>query len=385
MTNECQLRCRYCYAAAGERAPERLSLAQARAAIDYVRRSAEERGATFFEVAFHGGGEPTLNWSVLQESVAYARRQPLPARINLTSNGIWSARQRRWILDNLDSVNLSVDGGPATQDRERPFPSGEGSSPAVMRTLAALDGSDFSYGIRMTATAPWERFPEDVGFLCAETGCRDCYCYYNCAGDCYTRTFDPRSLPPSRPGAGLHPTGAVGMTFELTPLAGTRLPVFHREAAGAARLVLADCRARGRPFTLVIHGGGEPTVHFPLLRAVLDAVEGVIGHAGVPVFRYLATNGSCRGRKPPGSPATSIWSGSLATAPPTFRDGSARCGMGGAARPTSRAPLGCCAKRAAQELARVAKVTPAVVVPDAVGLVVVCHEGVEVAVLVHVP
>jgi uncharacterized protein len=41
-----------------------------------------------------------------------------------------------------------------------------------MRTIQALDRAKFSYGIRMTATAPWRgRLPEDVRFLCKETGC----------------------------------------------------------------------------------------------------------------------------------------------------------------------------------------------------------------------
>jgi uncharacterized protein len=42
-----------------------------------------------------------------------------------------------------------------------------------MRTIRALDEAAFSYGIRMTATAPWRgQLLEDVRFICEETSCQ---------------------------------------------------------------------------------------------------------------------------------------------------------------------------------------------------------------------
>ena len=172
MTNQCQLRCTYCYAAAGEEAKESLTEELGRTAIDYVCQTALELERPQFEVSFHGGGEPTFAWPVLQACIAYARQKPLPAKISLTSNGIWSPQRRAWLIENLDGLSLSVDGAPETQDRQRPFISGRGSAKMVMQTIADLDKRQFPYGIRMTATAPWRHFPEDVRFLCAETNCR---------------------------------------------------------------------------------------------------------------------------------------------------------------------------------------------------------------------
>lgn len=155
MTNQCQLRCTYCYAA-----------------IDYVCQMALDGKRPLFELSFHGGGEPTFAWRVLKQCAAYARQQPLPAKITLTSNGIWSPRQRAWIIENLDGLSLSVDGTPETQNRQRPFASGHESASIVRQTIADLDRLHFPYGIRMTATAPWQQFPEDVYFLCEETNCQ---------------------------------------------------------------------------------------------------------------------------------------------------------------------------------------------------------------------
>jgi uncharacterized protein len=141
------------------------------AVIDYVYNNAVEMNRPYFDLSLHGGGEPTVNWKILQDCTAYARSKPLKARITLTSNGIWSARQRAWILDNLDSVSISMDGMPATQNRQRPFCSGQPSADHVLRTIAELDDHEFEYGIRLTATAPWHSLPDDVRFICENTGC----------------------------------------------------------------------------------------------------------------------------------------------------------------------------------------------------------------------
>jgi uncharacterized protein len=172
LTNQCQLRCTYCYAAAGEFPPEMLSFELARAVIDHACENAMAQKLPGFEVTFHGGGEPTLAWKLIQDCVAYARGKPLPAKITLTSNGIWSSGRCAWLLDHLDGLSLSMDGSPQTQDRHRPYASGKGSSAQVLRVIAEMDRRKFPYGIRMTAAAPWDDFPGDVRYLCENTACQ---------------------------------------------------------------------------------------------------------------------------------------------------------------------------------------------------------------------
>lgn len=172
LTNQCQLRCTYCYAAAGESARQELSFDLAKAAIDCVCENAQAAGRDNFELNFHGGGEPTLAWQTIQACVDYARQKPLPVEIMLQSNGVWPAGKRDWLLQNVDSLSLSMDGSEQTQNRQRPNAGGRGSFRQVMQTIEELDRQNFAYGIRMTATAPWENFPRDVRFLCESTGCR---------------------------------------------------------------------------------------------------------------------------------------------------------------------------------------------------------------------
>jgi len=91
LTNACNLRCRYCYAAAGEAAPAYMRPETARRAIDFVAANAAAAGARWFEVNYHGAGEPTAHWTLLEESHGYARdvaqSNGLRLRASLTTNG----------------------------------------------------------------------------------------------------------------------------------------------------------------------------------------------------------------------------------------------------------------------------------------------------------
>lgn len=172
LTSRCNLRCTYCYANAGEGPVQDLALELARVAIDRACQNATDLGLPSFGLGFHGGGEPVQAWETVQWATAYARSKDLACYISMVSNGVWRTGQRDWILHNLDSVNISFDGRRETQDRQRPFASGQGSFRVVMRTISVLEKAGFPYTIRMTATPPWRgQLPEDVRFICEETGC----------------------------------------------------------------------------------------------------------------------------------------------------------------------------------------------------------------------
>jgi len=68
-------------------------------------------------------------------------------------------------------------------------------------------------------------------------------------------------------------------------------PLRIRAIKSSAELVAKNCNALGCPLTLVIHGGGEPTLHEEQLHTVMDLVEQVADQYQVPLFRYIATNG----------------------------------------------------------------------------------------------
>jgi uncharacterized protein len=169
MTNQCQLRCTYCYAAAGDAPPQHLALETGYAAIDYTYESLKRMNHSKFRIALHGGGEPTFPWKTMRDLVAYAKEKPIPTEVSLTSNGVWSKQQTEWIMAYVDSVGISIDGSPQTQDAQRPLASGKGSSRLVMQTLRELEANRFPYGLRLTAVPPFDHLLEDVRFLCENT------------------------------------------------------------------------------------------------------------------------------------------------------------------------------------------------------------------------
>jgi uncharacterized protein len=61
--------------------------------------------------------------------------------------------------------------------------------------------------------------------------------------------------------------------------------------AAAALTVARCCASKGVPFHLVLHGGGEPTVHWNLVLQYYALTRRVADEHGLPWFGHIATNG----------------------------------------------------------------------------------------------
>lgn len=155
-TFDCDLRCVYCYAASGDYSRSRMSWDVAKAAIDLVVENASNSGSNTVQVAFHGGGEPTLAWSLLTKCVDYAKElarcRDLRLRTSLATNGVLNATQRKWIIDNLDSVQVSLDGPPSIQNFQRPLVNGHGSFQYVLDTIRFFQDHQFDFAIQTVIT-----------------------------------------------------------------------------------------------------------------------------------------------------------------------------------------------------------------------------------------
>jgi len=172
LTTACNLRCTYCYASAGDKPARFMGIETAKRAIDFVAQNAERQSTGSFSIIYHGGGEPTVHWRVLVESLEYARdvASQLGLRVSASSgtNGVLSDDQLGWITANLSGVTLSFDGLPEAHDTHRLTVLGQPSSARVMHTMKYFDNSGFPYGVRMTVTADQiGRLPDSVEFICA--------------------------------------------------------------------------------------------------------------------------------------------------------------------------------------------------------------------------
>ncbi|MFL5383269.1 MAG: radical SAM protein [Longimicrobiaceae bacterium] len=171
LTTTCNLRCTYCYASAGDTPRRFMSLETAVRGIDFVAANAARKGEASFEVAYHGGGEPTVHWKVLTASLAHARRTAaglgLEVRAYSATNGYLNDAQIDWMVANLDGASLSFDGLPELHDANRPTTTGEGSSTRILHAIRRFDEAGFSYGIRVTVTHDQiALLPESIEFIC---------------------------------------------------------------------------------------------------------------------------------------------------------------------------------------------------------------------------
>lgn len=251
MTSACNLRCTYCYAHSGEGTLRRMSAALAQRAIDTAHKNARALGHEKFSLAFHGGGEPTMNWEVLRGAVEYAKTKDLPCEITMATNGLWSDRQRAFILRHFTGLSLSFDGIRKVQDAQRPRADGSGSFDAVMETIYALDRSALPYGIRMTATAEsFVQMPESVAFLCQETQCQRTQ-----VEPCYTSGRGGYSDPNPEQAEAF--TRAFLQAFETASKAGRTL--FY---SGARPWVVAGSFCRAPEDSLVVTPEGDVVTCF---------------------------------------------------------------------------------------------------------------------------
>nr|VFK16059.1 MAG: radical SAM additional 4Fe4S-binding SPASM domain-containing protein [Candidatus Kentron sp. LFY] len=172
LTTACNLRCTYCYASAGETTPRTMTEEVAKQGIDYVSANAVKKSIPAFELSFHGGGEPSVNWKTLTRAMDYAkeraRQLDITVQASSATNGMLNDRQIDWTIANLEGgVSLSFDGLPKIQDKYRPTALGKGSSGHVLHTIRRFDEANFKYGIRITVTADQIPFlPDSIEFVC---------------------------------------------------------------------------------------------------------------------------------------------------------------------------------------------------------------------------
>jgi len=170
LTTACNLRCTYCYASAGDTPLKQMAFETAKRGINFVAGNAVKKNIPCFEIAYHGGGEPSTNWKTMTESLAYAKAKAsdlgLAIHASAASNGVLSDEQIDWVISNLNGMSISFDGLPTVHDKHRLTPTGKGSSSKVIQTLNRFDRAGFPYGIRMTVTKDQiPLLPDSVAFV----------------------------------------------------------------------------------------------------------------------------------------------------------------------------------------------------------------------------
>ncbi|MFH1745197.1 MAG: radical SAM protein [bacterium] len=148
-TFDCNLRCIYCYARGGEYKTA-LSFTKAKNAIDWIARKTKNRRIVPLTVYFVGGGEPFMNFRVMDNICCYARKYFSDIKIVIVSNGIYGKKQRQWLIDNKVSVRISFDG--VMQTINRPLAKKETSTKIVRQTIMELAAAEVPLTVQLTIT-----------------------------------------------------------------------------------------------------------------------------------------------------------------------------------------------------------------------------------------
>ena len=168
IAHDWNLACKYCFAEEGEYHGKRelMSYEVGKAALDFLIAGSGNRHN--LEVDFFGG-EPTLNFQVVKDLVAYGRSQEKAHdkkfRFTLTTNGVLLNDEiMEFANQEMDNVVLSIDGRKDVHDFMRPFPNGSGSYDIVVPKYQKFADSrdQMRYYVRGTFTHHNLDFAKDV-------------------------------------------------------------------------------------------------------------------------------------------------------------------------------------------------------------------------------
>lgn len=168
IAHDCNLGCKYCFAEEGEYKGRRamMSFEVGKKALDFLIANSGTRKN--LEVDFFGG-EPTMNFEVVKQLVAYGREQEKlhnkNFRFTLTTNGILLDDDiMEFANKEMANVVLSLDGRKEVNDRMRPTRNGQSSYDIIVPKFQKFADSrnQTNYYVRGTFTHYNTDFSKDV-------------------------------------------------------------------------------------------------------------------------------------------------------------------------------------------------------------------------------
>jgi len=202
ITDNCNLRCLYCHASAGDPHKRKtMSKRVIRAILDAYFSFISSQSTV--SINFNGGGEPTFAFAELNFAIEYA--QDLAASLGkrvtfaMATNGCYGDRIRRYVVEHFRSVSLSLDGPAFIHDRHRPTTSGEGSFSHVFGTAKFFVEHKFPFAFRATISAfSLQHIYSIIDFIAAEFSNKSIGLEHLNPFGRAERNIDPEIAPPDK-------------------------------------------------------------------------------------------------------------------------------------------------------------------------------------------
>lgn len=135
LTNQCNMRCRYCFTSPNSKT---MDLSTAISAIMWIKQNQGKVAST--HVNFFGG-EPMLRYEeIIKPLVEWTEKMGITGiTYGMTTNGtLFNEERLKWLRQHNISILLSIDGGPETQNYNRRLLNGEDSFLKVVENIPLL-------------------------------------------------------------------------------------------------------------------------------------------------------------------------------------------------------------------------------------------------------
>ncbi len=156
---DCKLRCNYCSQDSVEGSKYKLVLEDIKEFLrDVIKKriisSIITKTKAELNLYFTGGGEPTYDWELFVSSVELSKKMCKDNNVRLvlgmTTNGLLSIKQQKYIADNFNSVLVSYDGLPEIQNVNRPTANNNATSKIVESSIKYFSEHGIKTTIRTT-------------------------------------------------------------------------------------------------------------------------------------------------------------------------------------------------------------------------------------------
>lgn len=150
LTEDCNLKCSYCYVGAGEGQRELMKPETAFRVVDEFLAMNPEGSVN---IMMHGG-EPLLNYELVQKLAEYTDPFRDKMQLSIQTNATLLTEERvRFLMEHDVSVGVSLDGPPELHNQTRPLQSGAGSFDQAMRGIRLLQEAGCDVGVICVMTS----------------------------------------------------------------------------------------------------------------------------------------------------------------------------------------------------------------------------------------